>query len=483
MRVSNRDPRKIPAHFRDTDACGARPRDVVFTNMTPRTSSPGIARCAATALGLVALACSAAKQPETPAESGSDASDAGADAPSPDAEAPGTITSGAFGADTPGGLGGAVLPVTTLDASGPGSLAEALATPGPRVIVFEVGGSVDLAMTRLDIVQPFVTVAGQTAPSPGITLIRGGMRVMTHDVVIQHVRFRMGDAGTTVPAGFEPDVTTDGAAAHDVLFDHVSVAWGVDENLSVSGPRFDGPEGTSRNVTIRNSIIAEGLRNSVHEKGAHSMGTLVHDYCTGVAVIRNLYAHNDERNPWFKGFANGAVVNNVVYNPGRWAMRLGAVPNEWTSSGITPEGPRVSIVGNYLKFGVDTPASQTMVGTNSAGAAYLEDNVALDAAGSAVPIASAAVTVLAEKPAWPANIEVLSALQAVDWVVAHAGARPRDRDAVDARIVSEFLAGGGTIRDSQEAVGGYPSAEPVERRLDVPDDVAPWLEALAAELE
>jgi hypothetical protein len=390
---------------------------------------------------------------------------------------------GAFGSDTGGGKGGTVLRVTTLASSGPGSLREALATPGPRVIVFEVGGVIDLALARLDISEPFVTVAGQTAPSPGITLVRGGVRVLTHDVIVTHLRVRMGSAGAAPASGFEPDVTTDGAAAYNVLFDHVSVAWGVDENLSVSGPRFGGPAGTSHAVTIRNSIIAEGLMNSVHEKGAHSMGTLIHDYCTDIAVVGNLYAHNHERNPWFKGFASGVVVNNLVYDPGLWAIRLGPVDKEWTDAGIVPEGPQVSVVGNVMRYGASSTARPAMVGTNSRGSAYLEDNVALDASGDALEVAGSGITMLAEKPAWPAGLVALPTSAVVESVLARAGARPQDRDAVDTRIVADFMGGTGRIIDSQDDVGGYPAPAPTTRKLDVPEDVDAWLATLAAELE
>jgi hypothetical protein len=377
-----------------------------------------------------------------------------------------------------------VLKVTTLAASGPGSLREALSTPGPRVIVFEVGGVIDLEKARLELNEPFVTIAGQTAPSPGITLIRGGLRVFTHDVTIEHVRFRMGDAGDAAPAGFEPDLTTDGPNAYNVVFDHVSVAWGVDENLSVSGPRLDGPLATSRNVIISNSIIAEGLNDSVHEKGAHSMGTLVHDHCTNVAVIGNLYAHNDERNPWFKGYATGVIVNNVIYNPGGWAIRLGPVDSEWSSVGVVPEGPRVSVVGNVLRHGADTQANLSLVGSNSRGSAYLEDNVAFDRDGAPVAIASTAVTVLAEKPAWPDGLVARASSTVVGDVLAGAGARPKDRDAVDARIVADFMAGAGAIIDSQAEVGGYPTPTPTQRALDVPrEDIDAWLASFRADVE
>lgn len=391
---------------------------------------------------------------------------------------------GAGGSAPDGGAQVAVLKVTNLNADGPGSLRAALETAGPRAVVFEVGGVIDLKKARLDIVEPFVTIAGQTAPSPGITLIRGGVRIRAHDVVMKHIRFRMGDAGAASGSGFEPDVTTDGASAYNIVIDHCSVAWGVDENLSVSGPRFDGPAGTSRGVTLSNNIIAEGLHQSIHEKGPHSMGTLVHDYCTDVSVIGNLYAHNNERNPWFKGFATGVIVNNVVYNPGKWAMRLGPVVNEWASSGITPEPPKVSVVGNYMRYGANTLAGLAMVGSNSQGSAYLEDNIAVDAMGAAAPIASPEITILPDKPSWPEGLVARPADQVVDWVIAHSGARPIDRDAVDKRIIADFLANGGALVNSQNDVGGYPTAEPTERLLDVPtDDIEGWLQGFADELE
>jgi hypothetical protein len=417
---------------------------------------------------------------ETPSDEGEppngDDTTPGVEPPAP----PGTRV---FGDTTLGGIGGTVVRVTTLAPTGAGSLREALDLEGPRIIVFEVGGIIDLARARLVIDEPFVTIAGQTAPSPGITLIRGGLTVRTHDVRIEHLRLRMGDAGAAAGEGFEPDATTDGAAATDIVFDHVSVAWGVDENLSVSGPRFDGPQGTSRAVTIKNSIIAEGLNESVHEKGAHSMGTLIHDYCSDVAVIGNLYAHNDERNPWFKGFATGVIVNNVVYDPGTWAMRLGAVLNEWVDSGITPDGPRVSIVSNVMRHGPSTPPERAMVGSNSNGSAYLEDNLAFDAEGRPATVVDARVVQLPARPTWPIGLDVLPAAQVFERVLATAGARPRERDAVDTRIVAEVRAGTGSLVDSQDDVGGYPTAAPTRRALDVPADVEDWLDQLARALE
>jgi hypothetical protein len=308
------------------------------------------------------------------------------------------------------------------------------------------------------------------------------MQIRTHDVLMKHIRFRMGDAGAT--SGFEPDVTTDGPNAFNIVIDHCSFTWGVDENLSVSGPRFDGPNGTSRRITLSYNIIAEGLYDSIHSKGIHSMGTLIHDYVTDVAVIGNLYAHNDERNPWFKGFATGVIVNNVIYNPGRWPIRLGPVLSEWDGSGITPEPPRVSVVGNFMRYGVNTPSGVGMVGTNSIGSAYLEDNIALDRSGNGVPLTFGGVTLLGSRPSWPSGLVAMPANQMSSYLAAHAGARPQDRDSVDARIVANFLAGTGSFVDSQNDVGGYPTASPTFRTLNVPaTDIDNWLHSFSVALE
>lgn len=222
--------------------------------------------------------------------------------------------------------------------------------------------------------------------------------------------------------------------------------------------------------------------NSIHSKGAHSMGSLIHDYCTEVAVIGNFYAHNNERNPWYKGFATGVIVNNLIYNPGVWAIRLGYVAKEWTSSGITPEPPRVSIVGNYLVQGADTPSGKAMVGSNSEGQAYLEDNLIFDSSGNSALLTSG-ITILESKPIWVDGLNPLPAAEVPEYILQHAGARPRDRDSVDQRLITDYRNAGGGFIDSQEDVGGYLVVAPVYRQLDVPDqDIDGWLDSLAKAL-
>ena len=107
--------------------------------------------------------------------------------------------------DTRGGDGGKVIRVTTLDAGGPGSLAEALSTDGPRVIEFAVGGRIEMGGRSLKVARPFVTIAGETAPSPGITITDGGMGISTHDVIVRHLRIRPGAGTRTRKSGWEVD--------------------------------------------------------------------------------------------------------------------------------------------------------------------------------------------------------------------------------------------------------------------------------------
>jgi len=373
-----------------------------------------------------------------------------------------------WAARTPGGRGGRILRVTTLAPDGPGSLLAAIATPGPRIVVFEVGGVIDLERRIIDIREPYLTIAGQTAPSPGITLVRGGIELRTHDVIIRHIRVRTGDAGLARGSGWDPDAfSTQGA--RDVIVDHCSMSWGIDENLSASGPRFTGrtPEewrqGTSHRITFSNNIIADGLARSTHPKGEHSKGSLIHDNVTGMLIAGNLYANNMERNPLFKGGVQGAVVNNLIYNPGPRAVHYNLIAAEW---GAMPyQNGRMALVGNVLRAGPSTPADLALLMLGGSGdlEVYERDNVAVDRIGRPLPVfgryttAPARFIVLAEMPEIPDFAGALAAEQVQDAVVKNAGARPWDRDAVDLRILADVIEGRGEIIDSQQQVEGYPA--------------------------
>src|SRR3546814_689667 len=137
----------------------------------------------------------------------------------------------------------------------------------------------------LTITEPFLTIAGQTAPGPGITLIRTGIDVKTHDVVMRHLRVYTGVDGQPKRSGWEADALST-VGAHNVVVDHCTFLWALDENMSASGPRFDGKtvaewrRGTSHDITFSNNLAAEGLADASHPKGEHSKGSLVHDNAT-----------------------------------------------------------------------------------------------------------------------------------------------------------------------------------------------------------
>ncbi len=375
---------------------------------------------------------------------------------------------GALGwaAHTPGGRGGQVIRVTTLAAEGPGSFAQALATPGPRIVVFEVGGVIDLGMKELRITEPFLTIAGQTAPQPGITFIKGGLTIATHDVVIRHIRMRPGDGNKPKWSG-DIDAITTVRGARDVIVDHCSLTWATDENLSASSTRFFGEsekdwmDAASRRITYSNNIIAEGLANATHAKGEHSKGSLIHDHVNDVLIVGNLYAHNYERNPLFKGGARGQVVNNLIYDPGQRVVHYNLIAEEWL--GHPYSRGQVIARGNVMRAGISTEeVAFFSVGGSGDLDVYLDDNLAVDRLGNPLPqqgrYTTTPVSVAAMKraPALPFGVKLLPSAQVQDAVVANAGARPWDRDDVDRRILADTIEGRGRIIDSQEQVGGYP---------------------------
>jgi pectate lyase len=374
-----------------------------------------------------------------------------------------------WGGLTPGGRGGQILRVTTLAGSGAGSLRAAIQTAGPRIIVFEVGGVIDLAGVRIDVTIPYVTIAGQTAPSPGITLVRGGIQIVTHDVVLQHVRVRPGEAERAKTSGWEVDSISTYTGAFNVIVDHCSATWGTDENLSASGPRFLGatPDewrlGTSHAVTFSNNIVAEGLSQSTHSEGEHSKGGLIHDNVSQMAIVANLYFSNNDRHPLFKGGARGIVVNNYIANPGRWAMMYALNEGEWT--GMPHQLGQMSIIGNVFTHGPSTPTTVPLLRASGVGQVevYFADNVARTVAETDAPLiggTAANVVTVEAPPIWPADFTALPAAEVKEYIRANVGARPWDRDAIDARIVEQALGGQGAIINSEADVGGYPVFEP-----------------------
>lgn len=376
-----------------------------------------------------------------------------------------------WAATTQGGRGGRIIRVTNLDADGPGSFKAAVEAKGPRIVVFEVGGVIDMGMTALDIREPYLTIAGQTAPSPGITFVRGGMDVRTHDVVIRHIRIRPGDGGQAKRSGWEPDALST-VGARNVIVDHCTMTWAPDENLSASGPRFTGDtveewrKGTSHDITFSYNLLAEGLADSTHPKGEHSKGSLIHDNATGILIYRNVYAHNVERSPLLKGGVHAAVVNNLIYDPGTRAVHYNLMALEW--AGVPYQQGELSAVGNVMRAGPSTDKGLPflMLGGDGDLRYHGRDNIAVDKYGEPLPqfgrygVTTARLIEAKQPVVWPQGLPVKPAVELETYLLANAGARPWDRDADDIRVLFFIAEGRGEIIDSQSEVDGYPKQQP-----------------------
>src|SRR5437764_295607 len=317
-----------------------------------------------------------------------------------------------FGTTTAAGRGGAILRVTNLNDAGAGSLRAALEATGPRTVIFEVGGMIDLS-DDIYITSPYLTVAGQTAPSPGITLRYAGLQIQTHDVLVQHLRIRVGDLVTPPSLGQRDgiQIQNQNTPPYNVVIDHVSLSWNTDKNMSTWYALHD--------VTISHSIIAEPLWDA----RGQNYNLLIGDYSTNVTVLGNMFAHSDERNPYAKGATGTVVVNNLLYDPGQDAI---------TFSDYDGSGPLTSsTVGNVMIAGPSTtdPWIVSIVSPIPSGTAvYLADDV-----GPALLYESSNIgfePVLTTPPVSLAGLTILPSSQVEAGGRATAGARPADRDAV-----------------------------------------------------
>ncbi|HEY9285864.1 MAG TPA: MBG domain-containing protein [Pyrinomonadaceae bacterium] len=362
---------------------------------------------------------------------------------------------------TPGGRGGDVYHVTNLNDSGPGSLREAVRTAaGPRTIVFDVSGTIHLN-SRLVISKPFLTLAGQTAPGDGVT-VAGWHTVIsnTNNIIIRYMRFRAGDLNCS--NGYEDDALTVDKST-DVIIDHVSASWSVDETLSVT---------ESDRVTVQWSLITESLRDSCHAKNSHGYGSLIR-YGSGVVTYHhNLYAHHDSRNPRLGDNVGLDFVNNVVYNWG----------NESGYSAEAVEGtPRLNFVGNYLVAGPSTPASKRRAFKGGSASTFIHQsdnlidgnlNGARDGADIGWSMFTGAYT--RQEPArfdFPpvATDDARTAYERVLNIAGHSLAR----DAADLRVISEVRGEGGRHIDSQNEVGGWPGLSSLAAPADADGDGIP----------
>lgn len=345
------------------------------------------------------------------------------------------------GAGSRGGRNGRVIEVTTTADAGPGTLRACVEESGPRVCVFRVAGTIRFEGMRPVISNPFLTIAGQTAPGGGITLAHSGgsegrtplLIKNTHDIVVRHIRVRADRTGGS--RGAEDAITVE--SSDNVILDHVSASWARDEN-------FNG-YGDNDRVTVSNSIFAEGIPD--HDKCA-LLGSDPTD-AQRLSFIGNLCAHNGDRNPDMNFPPNSCVevVNNVLYNAQSQFAEV------WEAFGGTP----VAIVGNVFRAGRNTGPNAVGIARNtvtSTGTAkiYLWDN-RFD--GQFVQISPLVKEVSVSSPPCPLTVKNLSANAAYDSVLRKAGALPRD--SFDARIVQDVKAQSGRI---VQQPGQIPQAAP-----------------------
>ena len=392
----------------------------------------------------------------------------------PDAGLPVFPGAEGFGTRTAAGRGGKVLFVTSLADSGPGTLREAVNQPFPRTILFRTGGTIELE-SELQIFQPFVTVAGQTAPGDGILLKNAGMTILTHDVLVQHLRVRPGDLGKGKPenndalgilnAGHGKD------GVYNVVVDHCSFSWSEDETVST----WFAP----RDITLSWCIISEALNRARHPKKTHSAGLLIGDGSDRVTVHHCLLAHHDFRNPLICGGGTHDFIGNVVYNWGKIPVEIQDRPGFPTF---------VNFIGNRYLRGPSTESASLEIildpkAPPDSPKLFVADNLTphrtsaevdeWDIVGRGYGGTPGAKTHQASAPFPTAPVTRTPSADSLEPVLAGTGATLPLRDAVDARIAGDVRTGKGQIIDSPKQVGGYPAMRGGTAPADADNDGIP----------
>jgi pectate lyase len=378
-----------------------------------------------------------------------------------------------FGAASLGGRGGRTIEVTNLNDSGPGSLRAAVAAVGARTIVFRVGGTIALN-APITVSNPYLTIAGQTAPGGGVCLRNGSNKrpcliVTTHDVIIRFVRMRPGVGGATFPNDTVRGltITNSGTAVpYNVVVDHCSMSWGIDTDATVGG--------TAHDITVQWCIVSEGLKNSVHLEGPHSRGLAIRDRTRNVTAHHNLLAHNTYRNPEISNLGPTQVVNNVIYDHETRAI---------SSSDVNGVLVPFAAVSNLIKAGPSTGDRHEIElhpMTGAGWAVYASHNIGpyrtSDTMAESASLTPVDAKYLVTTPPFAMPfVSTSSAADAYSAVLAKAGATFPSRDAVDARVVGEVATGTGRIIDDPSQVGGWPvlgtGAAPIDSDHDgIPDD-------------
>jgi len=385
-----------------------------------------------------------------------------------------------FGKYTVGGRGGKVYEVTNLNDSGPGSLREAIDANGTRTITFRISGNIELQST-LYVNNPYLTIAGQTAPGDGVCLKNYPLVTRTDEIIIRHMRFRLGHVGKPQPL----DALCVSGHGRNIIIDHCSASWGVDETLSVANDPGGSGLPSPSNVTIQWCIISESLNKSVHPKGPHGFGTLAKGgWGNGYSFHHNLYAHHHSRSPYPGNYTdisidpNGLIFdfrNNVIYN---WGGVFAGYNTQSHADSVT----RMNFIANYYKAGPNSQGCYTFMQRVPTSKAYFADNWMNGTKPSdpwSLVLFDSSFTdeqKAAYKQAQPIPVPEIpteDAQTAYEKVLAGAGATCPKRDYVDMRIVFEVKNGTGEIINSEEDVGGWPILRSTEPPADSDRDGIP----------
>ncbi|MDW8849438.1 polysaccharide lyase [Flavobacterium sp. MMLR14_040] len=379
---------------------------------------------------------------------------------------PGAEGGGAF---TPGGRGGKIFVVTSLEDSGKGTFREACEAVGARTIVFNVSGIIQLKK-RISMRAPYVTIAGQTAPGDGICIAGETLEIDTHDVIIRYMRFRRGATEVT-----RRDDALGGNPIGNIIVDHCSVSWGLDENISLYRHQFQANDKSKLeklpacNITIQNTISSEGLDTYNHAFGS-TIGGL------NSTFMRNLWADNISRNASIGMYGDFNFVNNVIFN--WWNRSLDG--GDYRSM--------FNIINNYFKPGPITPTDQPIryrilkpesgyMKPQTYGRAYVDGNYIVGSpevtkdnwnGGVQLEDHSEAETknylalIKQPKPFSMPNITIMKAEEAYEFVLNNVGAILPKRDEVDERIIKQVRTGKIEAKDGLENAIGK---EFIKRRL------------------
>ncbi|MEN2487442.1 T9SS type A sorting domain-containing protein [Flavobacterium sp. B11] len=355
-----------------------------------------------------------------------------------------------YGRFARGGRGGKVVAVTNLNDSGPGSFREAVTNDiGPRTIVFHTSGVIQL-QSRLVLSQPYVTVAGQTAPGKGICIRSAPFGVTGNDAVVQNLRVRIGAGPTYDGMGL--------TGADNSIIDHCSISWTIDESFSSR---------SGKNITLQRTLISEALNAANHQN--YPAGT-EHGYAATIggdigSFHHNLLAHCYGRNWSLGGGLDGSgaytgrmdITNNVVYNWGGRTTDGGTKEVNFVNNYYKPgAGSKIFVAFNQQNEGIGTGMQRCYFNGNVMPGYFDESNQTLGrkASGNTVPYDNFVNT-----PFFPSYVTTQSAKNAYKIVLSDVGCTQPEFDDHDQRIISETLNGTYSAVGSVTGKPGFPDNE------------------------